>query len=121
MKIAIPVDEKNIESKVCISFGRTPYYMIYDTDSKEAEFFDNEAASSPGGAGIKAAQSLVDRKIDVLLTPRCGGNAADVINGANIKMCKTQGDSIKVNLEAYEAGKLNELTEIHEGMHNHGK
>ena len=44
-----------------------------------------------------------------------------MINGANIKMYKTQGDSIKVNLEAYEAGKLNELTEIHEGMHNHGK
>ena len=121
MKIAIPVDEKDINSKVCISFGRTPYYMIYDTESKEAVFFDNEAAASPGGAGIKAAQSLVDKGIDVLLTPRCGGNAADVINGANIKMYKTNTDSIKKNLEDFEANKLELLAEVHEGLHNHGK
>ncbi len=121
MKLAIPVDEKDINSNVCISFGRTPYFMIYDTESKEAEFFDNEAASSPGGAGIKAAQSLVDKKIDVLLTPRCGGNAADVINGANVKMYKTSTESIKTNIENFEAGKLSLLTEVHEGLHNHGK
>ena len=33
MRIAIPVDEKNIDSEVCISFGRTPYFLIYDTEN----------------------------------------------------------------------------------------
>ena len=59
MRIAIPVDEKNIDSSVCVSFGRTPYFLIYDTDSKNSEFIDNSAAASTGGAGIKAAQTLV--------------------------------------------------------------
>jgi predicted Fe-Mo cluster-binding NifX family protein len=35
MKIAIPVDEKTLESNVCASFGRTPYFLIYDTETKE--------------------------------------------------------------------------------------
>ena len=34
MKIAIPVDEKSLESNVCVSFGRAPYFLIYDTESK---------------------------------------------------------------------------------------
>ena len=28
MKIAIPVDEKTLESNVCVSFGRTPYFLF---------------------------------------------------------------------------------------------
>ena len=57
MKIAIPVDEKSLESNVCVSFGRAPYYLIYDTETKESVFLDNSAAASTGGAGIKAAQN----------------------------------------------------------------
>ena len=76
MKIAIPVDEKTLESNVCVSFGRTPYFLIYDVETKESIFIDNSAAASTGGAGIKAAQIIVDNKADVLLTPRLGENAA---------------------------------------------
>lgn len=41
MKIAIPVDEKTLESNVCVSFGRTPYFLIYDVETKESIFIDN--------------------------------------------------------------------------------
>jgi len=71
MKIAIPVDDKSLESKVCISFGRTPYFLIYETDTKENLFLDNSAAASQGGAGIKAAQAIADEGVVVLITPRC--------------------------------------------------
>ena len=70
MKIAIPVDEKSLDSNVCVSFGRTPYFLIYDVDTKESVFLDNSAAASTGGAGIKAAQTIVDNNANVLLTPR---------------------------------------------------
>lgn len=79
MKIAMPVDDKSMETTVSQSFGRTPYFLIYDTESKESIFLDNGAAASQGGAGIKAAQSIVDNKVSALLTPRCGENAAQVI------------------------------------------
>lgn len=120
MKIAIPVDDKSLESKVCISFGRTPYFLIHDTDTKENTFLDNGAAASQGGAGIKASQAVVDEKVSALITPRCGQNAADVLNAANVKIYKTINDSIKENIEAFEKGKLSLLEEIHPGFHNHG-
>ena len=120
MKIAMPVDEKTLESSVCASFGRTPYFLIYDTETKDSVFIDNSAAASTGGAGIKAAQTMVDNKANALLTPRCGQNAADVIKSADIKIFKTTSASVKDNIAAYIDGKLPLLDEIHAGFHGHG-
>lgn len=118
MKIAMPVDENSIESTICISFGRAPYFMIYDNETKDKLFLDNSvAASSQGGAGIKAAQLIVDEKIDVLLTPRCGENATDVFSSAAIKIFKTTSNGINEMIEAYELGELSPLVEVHHGNH----
>ena len=120
MKIAIPVDEKTLESNVCVSFGRTPYFLIYDVETKESIFIDNSAAASTGGAGIKAAQIIVDNKVNALLTPRLGENAADVLKPAEIKIYKTTTGSAKDNIDAFIAGKLSLLDEIHAGFHGRG-
>ena len=120
MKIAIPVDEKSLDSNVCVSFGRTPYFLIYDVDTKESVFLDNSAAASTGGAGIKAAQTIVDNKANVLLTPRCGENASEVLKSADIEIFKTTSASVKDNIDAFIDGKLSLLDEIHAGFHGHG-
>lgn len=120
MKIAIPTDENNIETGVCISFGRTPYFLIYDTDTKASLFLDNGAAASAAGAGIKAAQSIVDSQATVLLTPRCGENAAEVLKAADVRIYKTKGGSAKENINAFTNGELALQDEIHPGFHNHG-
>jgi predicted Fe-Mo cluster-binding NifX family protein len=120
MKIAVPVDEKDLNLNVCVSFGRAPYFLIYDADTKESTFIDNLAASSSGGAGIKAAQTIVDNKADVLLTPRCGENAANVLIAADIVLFRTIAASVKDNIDSFIAGKLPMLDEIHEGFHGRG-
>ena len=120
MKIAIPVDEKTLESNVCVSFGRTPYFLIYNIETKESIFIENIAAASTGGAGIKAAQIIVDNKTNVLLTPRLGENAADVLKPAEIKIYKTITGSAKDNIDAFIASKLPLLDEFHAGFHGHG-
>jgi predicted Fe-Mo cluster-binding NifX family protein len=120
MKIAMPVDDKSMETSVCQSFGRTPYFLIYDTESKACVFLDNSAAASQGGAGIKAAQTIVDRNVNALLTPRCGENAAEVMKAAGIKIYKTKNDSIQDNINTLNEEKLSLLEDIHAGFHNHG-
>ena len=118
MKIAMPVNED--KTTVCISFGRTPLFLLLDKETGEKEYLDNSAAASQGGAGIKAAQILVDHGTKVLLTPRCGENAAAVLKAADIELYKTIGDSVEENLRAFQAGELPELNDIHPGFHNPG-
>ena len=120
MKIAVPVDEKKIETNVCQSFGRAPYFLIYNTDTSEYTFLDNSAAASQGGAGIKAAQTIADNQIGALLTFRCGQNAADVLKAASVQIFKVKNDALTENIEAFKMGKLALLEEIHAGFHGHG-
>lgn len=120
MKIAIPADDNNMKTGVCISFGRAPYFLLYDIETEEGSFIDNSAAASSGGAGIKAAQTIVDNDAGALLTPRCGENAAQVLKAADIKIYKTAEGTAVDNINAFIDGKLSPLNEIHEGFHHHG-
>ena len=120
MKIARPVDDKTMETTICPSFGRAPYFLFYDTVTGEGEFMENSASTSQGGAGIKAAQTIVDSKSDTLITPRCGENAAEIIKAANIEIYKSTESSASDTLDAFRAGKLSILGEIHPGFHGHG-
>lgn len=120
MIIAIPTDYNTNDTTVCVSFGRAPYYLIYDTGTKNTSFLLNTAANSAGGAGIKAAQMIVDNKADALITIRCGENAANVLSSANIKIYKSINASAMDNVNAFNRGKLSILDNIHPGYHNHG-
>jgi len=118
MKIAIPADED--KKSVSMSFGRCPLYAIADSDSGDISFIQNAAANAPGGAGIKASQALVDAGVQVVLTPRCGQNAADVLKAGNISMFKTTTNSLEEMISAYKAGSLASLNDVHPGFHGHG-
>ena len=117
MKIALPVEIESMDTEICPSFGRTPFFLIYETESCSSQFINNSAADSPGGAGIKAAQLIIDQGVDVLLAPRCGKNAAEVFIPAGIKIYKTVSALAADNLKAFSAGQLNALEEFHEGFH----
>ena len=59
MIIAIPAEKQSLDSGICVSFGRAPYFCVYDTDTQNSSFVENSAAESEGGAGIKAAQNVL--------------------------------------------------------------
>lgn len=115
MIVAVPVydDDKTI----CVSFGRSPEFLFLDTETNERTYLKNPAADAPGGAGIKAAQFVVDNKANALLTPRCGENAANVFKGADIILYKTTSTDTEKELKKFAAGELEALSSFHAGFH----
>ena len=113
MKISIPVEEKDLNAPVCPSFGRTPLFLMFDTENDGFVILDNSAAASQGGAGIQAAQMLSDNGVEVLITFRCGENAVEVLDAAGIKIYKAQDGSVNDNLTFYKDGRLKRLSEFH--------
>lgn len=113
MKIAIPLDEN--KQDVCIVLARAPYFLFCEDKEKTIE--ENPAAQAQGGAGIQAAQFLVDHKVDSLITVRCGQNAAEVFQAAGMKIYKSVNKAAADDLAALEEGKLGELTQFHGGYH----
>ncbi|MCD8116482.1 MAG: NifB/NifX family molybdenum-iron cluster-binding protein [Oscillospiraceae bacterium] len=113
MKIAIPLDEN--KQDVCIVLARAPYFLF--REGEEEAITENPAAQAQGGAGIQAAQFLVDNGVDVLITVRCGQNAAEVFAAANIKIYKSVHKTAADELIAFAGGKLEKLTQFHGGFH----
>ena len=120
MIVAIPVEEKEVGGKVCPSFGRAPYYMIYNSADQSVSYMDNEAATAAGGAGIAAAQLLVDAKVEAVATPRCGKNSAEVLSGADIKIYKTSSVELEDTMDSLSNDGLAILDSFHAGFHGHG-
>ncbi len=55
-----------------------------------------------------------------VITVRCGQNAADVFQAADIKIYKSESTSAQDNIAALKDGKLAELTHFHAGYHGIG-
>lgn len=119
MRIAIPSEDKSMSAAVCKSFGRAPYFLLYNSITKESMFLDNSAVVSQGGAGIRAAQVIADNGTQVLITPRCGENAEKILISAEVLIYKAVDGTVKQNIDEYLSDKLSLLDEFHEGFHGH--
>lgn len=121
MKLAIPVDDQSLESDVCPSFGRAPYFLFYNTVTKESYYLDHSAVVSQGGAGIRAAQVIADHGVKALLTPRCGENSEKVLHKSEVLIYKSIPGTAQQNIDAFSAEQLILLSDFHPGFHGYEK
>ena len=115
--IAIPVNEAGEQAEICVSFGRSPFFLFHDTETGKNITEVNSAATAQGGAGIKAAQFIVDKGAKALITPRCGENAAQVLKSAGVAIHQCAGINTTRNIADFKAGKLGLLGGFHAGFH----
>ncbi len=112
MKIGIPASGKTLTDYFAPNFGRCPFFIIYNTDTKNIELaYSNEAQHAAGGAGIQASQSLIKNNVDLVIVPQVGPNAWNVLKGANIAIYSGFSGTIEENLKAFQAGELTEVTQ----------
>ena len=116
MRIAIPVDKQDLNSNVNKSFGRAPYFLFFNTVTKENFFLDNRAVASRGGAGDRVAQVIADHGVGALLVLRCGKNAGEALRKAEVLIYKANPGTAKDNLEAFMEEQLALLDEFHDGL-----
>ena len=119
MLIAIPVNEAEEQAEICVSFGRAPFFLFYNTETSKSTIEVNSAANAQGGAGIKAAQFVVDQGAKALITPRCGENSAQVLKAAEIQIFQCEGMNAAQNIADFKSGKLKLLDSFHAGFHGH--
>ncbi|MEJ2683360.1 MAG: NifB/NifX family molybdenum-iron cluster-binding protein [Candidatus Sulfobium sp.] len=112
MKLCITSDGKDLDSSVEETFGRSPYFVIVDTETLETKSIRNTAMRSGHGAGIGAAQIISDEGAEALLTGIVGPNAFTALKAAHIKVFEgaSEFDSIKVALEKFKKGFYKEAT-----------
>jgi len=96
MKIAVTSTGGSLDALVNEQFGRCPYFIIYDTETKKFEAISNLGEQMQSGAGPKAASILINKNVEVLLTGHVGDKAGQVLNKAKIKILEGFNESTKV-------------------------
>ncbi len=108
MKICVTAAGDDLDAEVDPRFGRCQYLIFVDSDTMEYEAIPNEAMGAPGGAGIQAAQTVVNRGAEVLISGNIGPNAFQVLSTAGVRIATGAYGTVREAIEMYKSGRLME-------------
>jgi predicted Fe-Mo cluster-binding NifX family protein len=106
MKVVISAQGEGLEAQASPVFGRCPTYVFVETETGETKSEANPAMSQGGGAGIQAAQFVVSRGAQAVLTGNLGPNAFDVLQAAGVAGFLVGEGTVREAVDAYLAGRL---------------
>lgn len=120
MRIVVSANGADLDAPTSPVFGRCPTYVFVDTDSMASESVENPAINAAGGAGIQAAQFVVERGAQAVVTGNMGPNAFNVFQSAGVPIYLFGGGTVREAIEAFSAGKLQPVADpnvqAHAGM-----
>jgi predicted Fe-Mo cluster-binding NifX family protein len=85
-KICVTAQGPTLDAPVDPRFGRCANFIFVDTKTMKFETTPNPGAMAGGGAGIQAAQFIVDHKTKVVLTGHIGPNAYHALNSGGVEI-----------------------------------
>lgn len=96
MIVALSVSGSETPATLDTRFGRTPWFLLYDTETCDERFIPNPSSEAGTGAGTGAVQILVDANVDCVIGAEPGPKATEVL--------KTLG------IDAFNPGTISEAT-----------
>jgi predicted Fe-Mo cluster-binding NifX family protein len=107
MKIAITSTGPTLEAEVDQRFGRAKLFFIFDTETENVKVVDNQQSlNAAQGAGIQAAETVVNEGAEVLITGHCGPNAFRTLQAADVKIIVGAQGTVGQMVEKFKKGEL---------------
>ncbi|MBD3209906.1 dinitrogenase iron-molybdenum cofactor [Candidatus Micrarchaeota archaeon] len=111
MKIAVSTNEGGLQDGVAPVFGRCPTFTIVTVEEKNiknANVVPNPGSRAGGGAGVAAAQAVIDAGVQAVITQNCGPNAMAVLKNAKIDVYISSG-TVESAVKQLLSGNLNAI------------
>ena len=118
MKIALSSQGNQQSSLLSHRFGRCAYFAFYDDETGEWSFAENKAAQETSGAGIQAAQHIVDSGAEILLTGEVGPKAWQVIDASPLEVFAVPEIPLPEAISIYREGRAQKMGNNMEGAAN---
>lgn len=117
MKVVVTAQGTDLDSMSSPVFGRCPALVIIDTETMEHEGIANPGVAAGSGAGIQAAQFVIDRGVQAVLSHDVGPNAFAVLEAAGVPVYRIDRGTVRQAVEAFVAGTLPHLDSSTTGTH----
>ena len=121
VRIVVPVsDERGIDSHLSQHFGRAPFYAIIDLDEKGQVIGKGTIANTSehfGGVGLPPDR-ILQLKPKALVTYGLGSKAIKMFQDAGVAVLRTEANTVREVVNAYNNDELQELTHgCHQAHH----
>ncbi|MBN3037729.1 MAG: NifB/NifX family molybdenum-iron cluster-binding protein [Candidatus Diapherotrites archaeon] len=114
MRVAVTATGEGKDSEVSNVFGRCPYFVIMEVSGEGISFVKavkNPAIDQRGGAGIAAAELIVNEKVDAVISGAIGPRASSVLNQFGVEMYAAVSGNVEENVQKLAAGELSKIIE----------
>ena len=106
MRIVVTANGTNLDAPTSPIFGRCPVFVFVDTETMAFEPVENPALDSAHGAGIQAAQFIVEQGAQALVTGQVGPNAYDVLQAAGVGVYTFREGTVRQAVQAVREARL---------------
>ncbi|NLS94358.1 MAG: dinitrogenase iron-molybdenum cofactor biosynthesis protein [Planctomycetaceae bacterium] len=107
MKVAVTAQGADLDSPVDPRFGRAKYFLLVDTDSGEFTAHDNvQNLNALQGAGIQAAQAVVNLGAQAVLTGNVGPKAFTTLQAGQVAIYPHASGTVRQAVEQWRSGNL---------------
>lgn len=107
-KIAVTSEGPNMTDRVDPRFGRAGGFVVVDVETMASTYVDNGSSQSMShGAGIQAAENIVNAGAGVLLTGYVGPKAFAALKAAGVQIGQNLDNmTVAEAVERYKTGQV---------------
>ena len=121
-RIVVPVsDDRGIAAHLSQHFGRAPFYAIIDLDDEGHVIGQGTIANTSehfGGVG-HPPDRILQLKPKALITYGLGPKALRIFQNAGVAVLRTEANTVREVVRAYNNNELQELTQGCHQAHHH--
>ncbi|HXK76556.1 MAG TPA: NifB/NifX family molybdenum-iron cluster-binding protein [Bacteroidaceae bacterium] len=90
MKVVITSQEKEMNSHVDARFGRAAYFALYDTETGQVDWLQNQVGTQQHGAGTGAVNRLANLGVEKIFACVFGAKVKPLLDELGIQMIVVQ-------------------------------
>ena len=109
MKVLVCSRGPDLDSDASPVFGRSDFFLLVDSSSFSFESFDNPGRTQESGAGVMAAQFVLDMNPTALIAASIGPKAFNVLSSVSLPCYRAQGRSVREEVESFVAGSASRI------------
>ena len=106
--VAVTSTGATLDSRLDPRFGRCSHFIVFDGE-EDFRAVPNDAKDLGNGAGIQAAQRMIDNGVTAIVTGNMGPNAFRVLSEAGIRVFLSSSDTVRSAIEMFRGDELEEI------------
>lgn len=109
MRLAVTANGPDLSSRLDPRFGRARYLLVVDTPFRTFVAISNDAGRAAAqGAGVQAAQAVIDHGAQAVITGHCGPKAFRALQAAGVRVYLGPEESVSEVLDRFDRGQLSQ-------------